>query len=541
MEKKFIKYLLFSSCFFLLITIGVFLRLWYISGQIAMDDELHAVYAICRYSYTYIFSHFFHADICAPLALVYKVIADTIGLNEINFRLPSLFFGISLLISLPLLLSRYINYSSLLFFTALIAISPLLIYFSRFARPYAIMAFFGPIACISQYHFVRSGKMKWGVIYILVSTISIYLHILSAVFVGSPLLIAFIIQVIRAKKKQDNYLYGIILQGVAIFVILSFLYIPPFIESYQVLFEKGGKGCVKLKTLTIGAQLISGTKESILVTIFLLLIVTGGGILFRRNKILTLFLTIPCILQFTIIILTGADLVGVPIVFIRYCIQALPIFLLFAAITISTLVFASLRKGFFLFLITTVFFITYVVLLYVYGPMPHLYQYPNNFTNLSQAQGNYNDIFFQKKIPYPVSKFYYMLNEMDGQFSIIEAPWYYQFFNLKFHTYQKIHKKEIMIGLVNAYTKRYTFEVELNNKKKFAFKRFIPLNDPEQIEKCGARFLIVHNNLSKEVNFTQRPPIDSIPIINSMKERYGSPIFIDEDLTVFDLTMNNKK
>src|SRR5438093_13553475 len=86
------------------VAVGAAIRLDQIREQIVLDDEWHALHAILRFGYGRILTHFGWTDVCIPLAVYDKAVADTVGLSETWMRLPVLLAGIGSLLVLPLML-----------------------------------------------------------------------------------------------------------------------------------------------------------------------------------------------------------------------------------------------------------------------------------------------------------------------------------------------------------------------------------------------------------------------------------------------------
>ena len=71
--------------------------------------------------------------------LYYKALLDTVGWSELWLRLPSLLAGVASLIVLPVASRRWLGLRAQSTFCGLLAVSPILIYYSRYSRPYAVV------------------------------------------------------------------------------------------------------------------------------------------------------------------------------------------------------------------------------------------------------------------------------------------------------------------------------------------------------------------------------------------------------------------
>ena len=63
-------------------------------------------------------------------------------------RWPMMLAGIATLVALPLYARRYLGAGTALFFSVLLAISPMLVFYSRMARPYALTLLLSLVALI---------------------------------------------------------------------------------------------------------------------------------------------------------------------------------------------------------------------------------------------------------------------------------------------------------------------------------------------------------------------------------------------------------
>src|SRR5262249_6763676 len=145
----------------LAIGVGLALRLHQLGGQIVADDEWHALHAIRDLSYVDIARHFGDSDHCIPLTLLFKLLGDAFGLGQLMMRAPVLLAGALALLVFPLLVRKWMGLATAVVFAWLLAISPLHIFYSRFARPYSIsllLAFTGVMAFLA---FWGSGDKRW--------------------------------------------------------------------------------------------------------------------------------------------------------------------------------------------------------------------------------------------------------------------------------------------------------------------------------------------------------------------------------------------
>ena len=131
------------------------------------------------------------ADYSIPLGILDWYEARWFGLSEIVLRAPMLACGLATLVVLPLYVAPRVGRATASVFALLIAISPLLVIYSRMARPYAITLLLGWIAHAAYVRYdalaPRAGRVA-GLVYGTAATLAIWLHPIIAPFVLAPLL-----------------------------------------------------------------------------------------------------------------------------------------------------------------------------------------------------------------------------------------------------------------------------------------------------------------------------------------------------------------
>ena len=151
--------------FLLAVLAGTALRLDQIGIQIPLDDEWHALHAVERFGYAHVATHFGWTDYCIPLTLFDKLIADTVGLSELWLRLPVVVAGLVSLVLMPLVVRPWVGRETSSVFAWLLAVSPLHVYFTRYARPYSIALLLAFLAVIALPRATLAGGRGWRWVY----------------------------------------------------------------------------------------------------------------------------------------------------------------------------------------------------------------------------------------------------------------------------------------------------------------------------------------------------------------------------------------
>jgi len=489
---------------------GGFLRLYRIGSQIIWDDEWHGIYTAAFNPLKYIFTHFHLNDNCIPLTIYYRIMLDSIGLNEIIIRLPQLLSGILMLLIFPLIVKKLFNKRIALIFLFLIAISPLLIYFSRFSRPYSIVVFLSFISIFSFYLWIVERKVIYVSVYIVSAIMAPYFSLSSLAFVLAPILYIIIMSMVKRRPLFISACKNIPRVKHIVIVIFTLIvgistWLLPAAGSLNEVMKKSGNGFVDLGTLGGCATLFSGSKSYIICLILLSLFVYGLFVLYGNNKLMFSYLCIICSSQLLYVVLPRPFLSQKSIIFTRYFLPSLPVYLLIISVALNEL---SMKLKLFLqnkikmvnaFSNSTL--VSLLLILFLTGPITDVYSFPNDFTNHKDFQYNY--IYLDRilkradgnKVLY--SEFYVDLRNQLNDTKIIEFPAILSWTWNIFHVYQRFHKKRVLIGYDSReFGPFFGYNAFMN--KKNGFNNFIDISDPKILSGSGAEFVVVHKNSWKE-------------------------------------------
>ncbi len=167
------------------ILLGAILRFWVLGDKpLHHDESLHAYYSLqllqniahwgwcvnpppqgyLCYTYTPLLHGPFQFHF---IALVYKISqllgAPDNGVNTTSVRILAATLG-SAIVALPYFLRDYLGKVGAWLACLLLAVSPSMVYFSRFAREDIYMAFFTLVMVVGVARYVRERKMRWLVI-----------------------------------------------------------------------------------------------------------------------------------------------------------------------------------------------------------------------------------------------------------------------------------------------------------------------------------------------------------------------------------------
>src|SRR5258706_10100898 len=128
----------FAAALMLALVAGLGLRWYLLADQVFSDDEWHGLYYVIGKSPGWLLTHFsIPGATCIPLNFYTWVLGATTGWSELLLRLPSLACGVLCVAAGPLLARKIIGDRRAVLLGFLLAISPVLIFYSRICRPYS--------------------------------------------------------------------------------------------------------------------------------------------------------------------------------------------------------------------------------------------------------------------------------------------------------------------------------------------------------------------------------------------------------------------
>ena len=516
---------------------GTVLRAYQLTAQVLVDDEWHLVHKLRDGpSLASLIGDFGSNDHSIGLGLCSWLLMRLGPVNELSLRMPSLIAGLVLLIAMPFVAARDLDLGTGVMLAWLLAISPLLCFFSRLARPYAVTTLLVSIAVLSFYRwFVSGGKDRQARrSYLLAAASTPIFHLSSAPAVLAPFLIAaFPPSILRSSARPSTKATArLFVTTIAAMAVL--LFIPAF--------ESGGRVAARLAidrpdvTTGIGAlQLLSGTADPAVVLLFTILGAMGVYGLWRRSRTLTIALAIVIVVQIVAIAASGAAAIHVPVVAARYIAVVLPLLLVFPASGLA--VIGRIAPGRTGLLAQVLVGMTTTALLFFRGPLRWIYEWPNDFTNHASYQADYAVGRYAERFrPYGTSRFYtdVLANRPRGSTTIVEAPWYYYWHDFAY--YQRLHRQHVVIGFVGEDGEPSRIGEVSAADPGMRLRRAVHLAKPDTLRGRGIEFIVLHRDVFTELRWPTG--VSDTPVaMNVWIDRYqqwcGPPIFDDRWIVVF--------
>jgi hypothetical protein len=520
---------------------GAALRWYQLGIQVILDDEWHALHKLLRSDAWGIATSFGYADHSIPLTLYYRFLLLHGGLTEWVMHLPMLASGIALLIAAPMLLRREVSLPTRAVWVVLLAISPLLVYESRTARPYALTGLLVPFAIVAFRRWWHSerGATPWAATYVATSVLAGWLHATTLAFTLLPYVYCASRTLAALRSRNDlpriwHASLRLLALALATAIPLAALLAPPIVHDWQSLSAKAGVHSVSIESLYRTFLMLFGVAQPAWLAVLAAL--TGAGVvrLWSRERDLVVYLGLVTLGGAMAIAFARPMWINHPLVLARYALPVLPFLLLFLAEgtagLLERLPAAPLRAAVVAALATALWWV---------GPIPGYLYYPNQFMGHLRFQFDYdpahNPFVFQ--VPRdPVPEFYRMLAQRPpATITLIEAPWWLES-NFNPHPwYQEIHRQFVKIGLVTPVCGVRSFGEYPVTTAGLRLHQFAHLSSVLAGKSYGADYLVMHLVPWKTPPDANVEWPDVAACLPTIEAKLGAPTYRDAQIAVFDL------
>ncbi|MDG2288462.1 MAG: hypothetical protein P8K83_01565 [Woeseiaceae bacterium] len=529
----------------LALIVGVFLRFYQLPDQIITGDEWHAINKALLSGYADIATSFGAADHSIPIALYYKLMLDSFGLQQWMIQLPFAIAGCITIVIVPLMLIRTLGWSTSVIVGGLLAVSPALIIWSRFARPYSIAYLLSVCAVILFFLWWQKRSRRVALLYAVCAAMSGYFLVLNLPFVLSPFIVCFAVVIFRdgikrgwQRKRQD--IMSLLGLGLLTAFLLAVLLLPPLVNDFAALSGKSGGGSFYLADIWRIVPLFSGN-AGIGITVLSVLLACVGVVRawYQRSSFLA-YLSAITLIQ--ILAIRIANPVGTEniVILARYLLLVTPLYFILISMGISAiadrLTNSSKRKEF----LGLTLAITILIVGLLLGPMRKSYYSPNNnIVLMTISEIVLGDRLYESMLGDYVSPFYEQLSEYPaGEKLIVQAPFFYNFDYLPL--YQHLNKQTIAVGYTEGLCSLDRVEeIAFSNKERVSINNSYYLNDPQSLIHGGVDFVVFHKNLNEEIVvpvIVEEYSLDAC--IEFYRQNFGEPIFEDNIIVTFEIQRN---
>ena len=439
------------------VVVGAFLRLDQFTAQVLIDDEWHAVHQVLRKTPAELLLDFGYADYSIPLGLLYWFEARWFGLSESLMRAPMLLCGLATLVAFPLYVARRMSRATALTFAFLLALSPLLVIYSRMARPYAITLLLGWVAHVAfqRWHTQADARAAPAFAYGAAATLATWLHPIVGPFVLAPFLWgAWQLRHAAPALRRARFV-RLAKLALATGAVIAALVLPPLIANPHSMALKSGIDMPNLGTAVGVWYAWLGTPSTLVVLACVALAVYGAADVAAalpeaRTGLLGILLTLVAVLA------TRPMWSYNPIALARYLLPVVPLLLLgvaAGAVKLARRVAVpgtTLRRG----VVAAGIAALPCVALAAQSPLVPLLRHPNG----QALHFMYHFDFRDGHNPYlphfeaiPLSPFWAGLAaQPPGSVRIAAAPFYFESFNWDAPRWEAVSRQAIVPGFLTG-------------------------------------------------------------------------------------------
>ncbi len=527
-----------------LLGVGAWLRIAQLRTQMLVDDEWHAVRMLVRESYAGIATHFGLADHSIPLTLYYRWLYERAALDEWAMHLPLLLAGLALLVVAPSLLRRSLAPSTRVLWIGLLAISPTLVYFSRTARPYALVALLGVVAIIAFHHWrhSRHGRHRWALLYVLATTVAGWAHLLSLLFTLWPFVhhaTGLLLGTRRRRTRAKSPGWpALVVLGFATVAALALVLVAPLRNDWAAMAGKAGADNLVLASVVDAVQMQFGLAIAWCAVPMAVLLAYGAYRLARRDGDLVWMPLGAALAGLVAIGLARPAWIQHAPVLVRYAAPVLPFLLLYVAEGLAGLCERARGRA-------PLFALAALAAICAAGPLPGWYRLPTQFLGHAVFQFAYDP----PRNPYvtllelgPVPAFYRELaTRPPRSVTLIETPQRAHSNYMPQPWLQAIHRQDVKFALsgdVCGHGEWDEYVPVAGGGDRF--RRMAKLSDLLEGARWGGDFLVLR------LQPWTLPPAPAFPwpvewpdmqaCAAKVEARVGAPVFRDDRIAVFPLS-----
>ena len=507
--------------------VGAALRMYALPDQILVDDEWHLVHRLRDgASLAGLVGDFGGNDHSIGLGACAWLLMRIVTLDETLLRLPSLLAGLALPMVVPTAVARRAGRPTAVVLAWMLAVSPLLIFFSRLARPYAITTLLACVAFLAMRRWLddRDGRARG--VYVASAVLAPVFHLPALPAVLAPLALPFAAP--GARRPALREIGGLTVSTLA--AIAAVLAVPAWRSGAGVA-ARVATDHLGLATVPRVLELLTGSGSPPAVAMFGVLGIAGLVAIHGRDATLARQLLVVVGLHVAAVVASGAVQLHVPVVAARYAAVVLPLALVFPAAGVAAIADrAGLRSP-------TLAGAGAAGALLALGPLGWIYAGSNAFTNHMSYQADYvpDRGYADRYRPDAVAWFYDELARRPrGTVTIVEAPWHYYF-----HSYawlQRHHRQHVLIGFVDDGPPPVRDGEIAARDPGIRLRNAVHVGDRAALRARGVDYVLMHRDPRSEVRWPKG--VDEVAVDMTgwearYREWFGAPIADDGRIVVF--------
>jgi len=497
------------------LTVALFLRTYQLAHQSPADDEWHALVMSATTGLREILTSFGGSDHSIPMTAYFEVVADTLGLCDVTLRGPMVVCGMLLVLAIGLVFRRALGRGAGDLGAWLVALSPLLTFFSRFARPYVLAGLLGFLALAALMRFAEQGRRRHAALYVGGAVLASWFLLSSLPALLAPL--GWLVW--RRRREGRGPAAGVLVAlGAGVVGGLALLLAPALLGDFESLSGRFGQGRFDLGMQLVAVRVLLGLCEPWLVVPLVLLAAHGVRVQLRRAPDWAALGLVVLAAQWCA---TAWVLPPRGDIFARYALPVLPFVLGWLASGLDAL---RARAGAWLAPLA-------LLVLVAAGPFPRLPRRIDDWFASRLLIELLSGSELHARTVRATPGFYATLDGLaPGSVTLIEAPVPLPFVSNAMPVYQGRHHQRTRIGIVSAPDWHPPVE-QLRHGYPYASEQLIWLEDVRRGAGQGD-YLVLHKDLVREAT-ARAVPLGPFPA--RLEQRLGAPCYEDELVTVFDL------
>ncbi len=323
--------------FWAAVAVGVLLRSVGLFQQVIVSDEQHAFRFALTHSLGQSLVEYSNTANSPPLNAWLRLFLD-LGWppSELALRLPVLAAGFAMLLLVPRWIARRLDAGTAVWVAWLLATSPMLVFHSRFMRPYMPYALATAVAAGMAFDWWREHRLRHGLAYATMGALAVYLHLLAGPFVLAPIA-GLALEAARGGGRQALPPLRQIV-GVALLLAgLSLLFLVPGWSSIaELIAHRRQPLALSLQDVTAVPIRLSGSGVAWLTVLFCGLALYGAFQLSRRHPALLRYGLCLIVAQLLAVPFLSPRYVANGLIFSRYLLPVLAPLLVLVAVGLAT-------------------------------------------------------------------------------------------------------------------------------------------------------------------------------------------------------------
>jgi hypothetical protein len=315
---------------------GSFLRLWQLAGQVLGGDELHGVRAAVNLAPGEVLTHYALRDHSLPLTALFSwLLRQGVEIGELALRAPSVVAGLASLVVLPLALRHRLGGPATVLFAWLVAVSPLLVLYSRIARSYMPMTLAAAAAVAAFARWWEGGSRWWGGAYVTFAALALWLHLGAGPLLVAPLAFAAVDVLARGRPGRMERLRRLVGIAAALALAWAAFLLPARESLLRLVGAKRRPLTITPEALWDALRLQAGTTSDLGALAFWALGAAGLWLTWRHDRRWGLLTLTAVTGQMIGLAVLSPQASGHPLVLGRYLLVTLPFVLLWVATALA--------------------------------------------------------------------------------------------------------------------------------------------------------------------------------------------------------------